>query len=232
MRRWAWRGALTVVILGLLVSALAAPVGVKAFNRACDGSLEGLRYLSGVREQLAVATALPPTPTPAPLTPMPTATLPPTPTPTPASAPPTQTVVPPTATPTLTPTPFPPTPTPAGPTVSQRALEQAGIAGDYALAALVRFKQNDAVAFPLHIVTAHTLDTAGCREDAIRLQWLKAGLHASRQGQPEQVAVALVARANKPDELADLRRVVRTWTERAHDNEPLRRVLAALDARS
>ena len=232
MRRWARRGALTVVILGLLVSVLAAPVGVKAFNRACDGSLEGLRYLSGVREQLAVATALPPTPTPAPPTPLPTATLPPT--PTPASAPPTQTAVPPTATPlpTFTPTPVPPTATPPGPTFAQRALEQAGIAGDYALAVLVRVKQNDAVAFPLHIVTAHALDTAGCHEDAIRLQWLKAGLHASREGQPEQVAVALVARANRPEELTDLRRVVRTWTERAHDNEPLRRVLVALDARS
>ena len=35
-----------------------------------------------------------------------------------------------------------------------------------------------------------------------------------------------------PEQLTDLRRVVRTWTERAWDNEPLRRVLTALDARS
>ncbi|MCC7371061.1 MAG: hypothetical protein IT306_21785 [Chloroflexi bacterium] len=230
MRRFAWRLAL---ILVLLVSVLAAPVGVKAFNRACDGSLEGLRYLSGVREQLQTATAPPPTPsvpptaTPQPPTATPTRqpTLPPaaqvsiTPTPTPR----------PTATPTLTPTPIP---TPAGPTLGQRALEQAGLAGDTALGLLVWVKQSDAVAYPLHIVTAHALDAARCPEDAVRLQWLKAGLHASRAGQPEQVASALVARANTPEQLTDLRRVVRIWTERAWDNEPLRQVLAALDARA
>jgi hypothetical protein len=252
MRRWVWRGTLALLVMIVLVSGLAAPVGVQAFNRACDGSLEGLRYLSSVREQLAVATALPPTPTPAsptllPASPTPTApptptsatvvatqtAVPPTPTLTPTPVLPTPTPVLPTPTPVLpTPTPVLPTPTPAPPTLGQRALAQAGVVGDVALAALVRVKQNDAVAYPLHIVAAHTLDVAGCHEDAIRLQWLKAGLHASRDGQPEQVAVALVARANKPDELADLRRVVRTWTERAHDNDPLRRVLAALDARS
>ncbi|MGE3268677.1 MAG: hypothetical protein AB7P40_08020 [Chloroflexota bacterium] len=210
---------------------LAAPVGVKAFNRACDGSLEGLRYLTSVRTRLAEATAPPPTPiapptaTPRPPTQTPTATL------TPRAA--TTATQPPTATPqpTATPTPTPiPTPTPAGPTLGQRAVEQAGIAGDYALAGLVRLKQNDAVAYPLHIAAAYTLDTAGCREDAIRLQWLKAGLHASRAGQPEQVAEALAARADQPEELEELREIVRTWTQRASDNVPLRRVLEALDA--
>ena len=53
---------------------------------------------------------------------------------------------------------------------------------------------------------------------------------ASTKGQPEQVAGALLARASTPAELTDLRRVVRTWTERAWDNEPLRRVLVVLDA--
>lgn len=230
MRRWVQRGALATVVMVVLVSVLAAPVGVKAFNRACEGSLEGLRYLSGVREQLAVATAPPPMPVPAP----PTSTPQPTPTLRPTSTPPSQTqataTTPPTATAAATPIPAPPTPT--GPTLGQRALEQAGILGDAALGGLVWVKQSDIVAFPLHIVTAHALDTAGCREDAIRLQWLKAGIHASYPGQPEQVAGALVARANTPDELTDLRRVVRTWTERAWDNEPLRQVLAVLDARS
>lgn len=232
MRRWVRLGALATVVMVVLASVFAAPVGVKAFNRACDGSLEGLRYLSGVREQLAVATAPPPTPAPVP----PTSTRQPTPTLRPTSTPPAQAqaiaTTPPTATPTSTPTPVPPTPTPAGPTLEQRALEQAGILGDAALGGLVWVKQSDIVAFPLHIVTAYALDTAGCREDAIRLQWLKAGIHASYPGQPEQVAGALAARANTPEQLTDLRRVVRTWTERAWDNEPLRRVLAALDARS
>ena len=70
---------------------------------------------------------------------------------------------------------------------------------------MVRVKQTDAIAYPGHIALAHALDAAGCGEDAVRIQWLKAGLHASRDGQPEQVASALEARTT-PDEQADLRR--------------------------
>ena len=43
MRRWVWRGTLGIVVMTVLIGVLAAPVEVKAFNRACDGSLEGLR---------------------------------------------------------------------------------------------------------------------------------------------------------------------------------------------
>jgi hypothetical protein len=93
----------------------------------------------------------------------------------------------------------------------------------------MQVKQADAVAYPAHIVAAHLLDGAGCGKDAVRLQWLKAGLHASRDGQPEQIAAALKARADGPDDLADLRRIVRTWTERASQSVSLRRVLSALE---
>ena len=48
----------------------------------------------------------------------------------------------------------------------------------------------------------------------MRLQWLKAGLHASREGQPERVADALLSSATSPDDRAVLREIVRDWTAR------------------
>jgi hypothetical protein len=87
------------------------------------------------------------------------------------------------------------------------------------------------VAYPAHIAAAHLLETAGCGQDAVRIQWLKAGLHAAGDGQPEQIADALEARAASPDDLAELRRIVRTWTERAPRSVSLRRVLTALETR-
>lgn len=206
MRRWAWRAVLAVALTLLLASGI---VGVRAFNRACDGSLEGLRYLSNVRAQLASATA--PAPTPPPLS------VPPT------SAPPIGQAQP--APPT--PTPRPPEPPP--PSMVQRLRELVGVVGDAVLVMLIRIKQHDAVAYPAHIVAAHLLDTAGCGRDAVRLQWLKAGLHASDDRQIQYVAASLRAEVRNADDLADLRRVVRTWTERAPESVSLRRVLPALD---
>ena len=97
---------------------------------------------------------------------------------------------------------------------------------------LIQIKQNDLVAYPAHVVAAHTLSAAGCGKDAVRLQWLKAGLHASSDGQIERIAASLVASTDDPGELADLRLVVRNWTERAPESVALRRVLAALDDHS
>jgi hypothetical protein len=107
-----------------------------------------------------------------------------------------------------------------------------GIVGDYALGAVVWVKQADAIAYPGHVALAYAVDAAGCSKDAVRLQWLKAGLHATRDGQPEQVATALAARATTPDELADLRRVVQIWTDGSGNNVAMRQVQTLLDARS
>jgi hypothetical protein len=206
MRRWAWRGALGVVVVAVM---LATVVGVQAFNRACDGSLEGLRYLARVRSQLAAATAPPPTPPP----------------PAPVSAP-GQPPVPPVQ---AAPTPAPPS---AVQQVYGRVLGVVGVTGDAALRTVVRVKQDDRIAYPAHTVAAHTLNVAGCGKDAVRIQWLKAGLHASQDGQPERIARALEASSSDPADLADLRQVVRTWTERASQSVSLRQVLHALEARS
>ena len=205
-----------LVALALAVLITSA-VGVKLFNRACDGSLEGLRSLSNVRERIAAATALPPTPPPATSTPVPA----PAPVPAQASAP----------TPTPVPTP-PPPPTPPGPTVAQRALALLGLAGDKAIAAVLLVKQSDLVAYPAHVAAAYLLDAAGCGKDAVRLQWLKAGLHTSDDDRLAWIAARLRESATDPDDLADLRRVVRTWSERAGQSVALRRVLAALEAQS
>jgi hypothetical protein len=207
MRAWTWRGGLVVVAL---MTVLSTAVGMKVFNRACDGSLEGFRTLWNVRTQIVEVTALPPTPRPVP------------PTPTPSSG----------AAPTVQPTPIPPTPTPAPPTIAQEALALAGQAGDATISGILFIKQSDVLAYPAHIVAAHVLESAGCSQDAVRIQWLKAGLHASGAGQPEQVAAALESRTASPDDLAELRRFVRTWTERAPRSVSLRQVLQVLDTRS
>ena len=114
----------------------------------------------------------------------------------------------------------------------QRGLDVVGIVGDAALGAVVWVKQSDPIAYPGHIVLAYTIDAAGCGKDAVRLQWLKAGLHASREGQPEQVAEALTARATTPDDRADLQRVVQIWTDGSGNNRSMRRVQALIDAPS
>jgi hypothetical protein len=93
-------------------------------------------------------------------------------------------------------------------------------------------KEADVVAYPGHIVGAYALDAAGCGTDAVRLQWLKAGLHASGGGQPDYVADALIATANSPDDLAQLRDLVHAWTEQQSWNRIMPRVQAAFDARA
>ena len=202
MRRRALSAFLAVAVL------LAMPgtvVGVQAFDRACDGSLEGLRYLRNARAQFAAATAPPPPPQATPT----------------AAASQAQAAPP-------RPTPVPP-PAPPPPTVAQRLSEAVGVAGDAAFVVLIQIKQSDLVAYPAHIVAAHTLDAAGCGKDAVRLQWLKAGLHASTDPQIQRIAASLVASAHDPVDLADLRLVVRNWSERAPESVALRRVLAALE---
>lgn len=225
MRRWFWRGTLVVMVVLMLFGGATT---VKAFNLACDGSLEGWRYLSRVQEEIVQATALPPTPRPA--SPTPTATLPPTATPV-AVAP--SATIPPTPTPTPlppTPTPVPPTPTPPPPTAFDHAYEAVGIAGAATISGILWVKQSDVVAYPAHVMAAHALDVAGCGTDAVRIQWLKAGLHASGDGWPERVAVGLAETASGPEDREEIRQIVRIWMDRLPRNTPMRQVQAAFDA--
>lgn len=236
MRPWLWRGTLAIVVLVLLVGA--APT-VKAFTLACDGSLEGLRYLRNVRSQIAEATAPPPTPRPPTPTSPATPTVPPTPTPFPPTATPsppggtasaTATLTP-TATFTLTPTPTPP-PEPTPPAAYIWLREVVGKIAVGAITGFVQLKQSDVVAYPAHIAAAYVLDGAGCGEDAVRIQWLKAGLHASRAGQPEQIARSLDARTTDADDRAQLWGIVQVWTERQPWSLPMRRVRDAFESLS
>jgi hypothetical protein len=186
MRCWVWRGALAIMVVLVLLGGV---IGMKAFTLACDGSLEGSRYLRSVRRQVA-ATAPPPAPRPTAI----------------------------------------PKPIPALPSVVDRARETAGIVGDAAIGGILRVKQADPVAYPAHIAAGYALDVAGCGEDAVRIQWLKAGLHASRDGQPEYIARVLAARATDVNDWAQLRDIVRKWSVRAPRSRSLRRVRDAIDA--
>jgi hypothetical protein len=233
MRRWLWRGTLAAMAVLVL---LGGATTVKAFSLACDGSLEGWRYLTDVRREIREATALPPTPRPASPTPTPTLTPTPTfsPTPAPAAAAPSVTV-PPTPTPTPlppTPTPVPPTPTPPPPTALDHGLEAAGLVGAAVIGGILWVKQSDVVAYPAHVTAAHVLDVAGCGTDAVRIQWLKAGLHASGDGWPERVATGLGETASGPDDREEIRQIVRIWIDRLPRNTPMRQVQAAFDAQS
>lgn len=229
MRRWVWRGLL--VALGLMI-VMSAPGGVKTIALACAGSLEGYRYLANVRTQLAPDATSTPRATP-------TATIPPTPT---FSPTPTSPVTPtpgmtPTATSTSTPQPTA-TSTPS-PSPTMTPLEQplpvdvdrlptfVRTAGSTAIGILLRVKQSDAFAYPAHVAMAHGLDVAGCGEDAVRVQWLKAGLHASSDGRAERVAQALAESARDRDDLVHLGRIVDYWAEQQPRSIGIRRVQAA-----
>jgi hypothetical protein len=106
------------------------------------------------------------------------------------------------------------------------------VVGAATISGVLWVKQSDEVAYPAHIVAAHVLDTAGCGTDAVRIQWLKAGLHASGAGWPERVATGLSDTATGPGDREELRQIVQVWIERLPRNSPMRRVQAALDAQS
>ena len=160
---------------------------VKAFTLACAARWKGCAICETSRSQIAAATAPPPTPRPS--TPPPTM---PPPTPTPVRTPPHHGCAgdaPPTATPSL---PHPdanpaPPPQPRPPAAYIWLREVSGKIAVTAIGAFARVKEADAVAYPAHVVAAYVLDGAGCGEDAVRIQWLKAGLHAAREGQPEHM---------------------------------------------
>ena len=218
MRRWIWRGLL--VALGLLL-LLAVPGGVKTFTLACAGSLEGYQILASVRTQLAAT----PTPTPGVT---PTAITTPG-----AGVQPGATGVP-TATPQPTATSAPPAPAAVGadqplPVDVQRLPPIVRTAGGSAIGVLLRVKQHDAFAYPAHVAMAHGLDVAGCGEDAVRIQWLKAGLHAATDGQADRVARALAGSAQNRDDLVQMRRIVDYWADRVPQSVGIRRVQTAFD---
>jgi hypothetical protein len=103
-------------------------------------------------------------------------------------------------------------------------------AGHSVLSALLRVKQSNALAYPLHQELAESLEWAHCRPDAVRAQWLKAGRHAAR---PDQVAVVVQGLERSIGDAADRAALI----EEVHaiaEQEPwhagMRAVLAALAA--
>jgi hypothetical protein len=108
----------------------------------------------------------------------------------------------------------------------------AGLVGAATIGGILWVKQSDVVAYPAHIVAAHVLDVAGCGTDAVRIQWLKAGLHASGAGWPERVAAGLGETADSPEDREEIRQIVRVWMERLPRNSPMRQVQALFEAQT
>jgi len=66
-------------------------------------------------------------------------------------------------------------------------------AGARALQTVLEVKQADVVAFPAHMLLASALQAGGCDRAAVRVQWIKAALHASRPENAERAAQALAS---------------------------------------
>ena len=98
-----------------------------------------------------------------------------------------------------------------------------------AIEALLRLKQNDEIAYRAHSGLADLLDFAACSTGALRVQWLKAALHAPEERAAEHVAAALrrTAEAGGGD-TASLADEVDALAERESWSSGIRRVAAAL----
>jgi hypothetical protein len=108
------------------------------------------------------------------------------------------------------------------------ALQTLRATGHASLSGFLALKQNDQVAYPLHVATAKTLEAVNCPTDAIWIQWLKAGIHARQEAQVEVVASALRARVRGADDAADLRDLVLGFVERESWSDGIHRIRTAL----
>lgn len=86
--------------------------------------------------------------------------------------------------------------------------------GYVAITELLRFKRNDAVVYPAHVWLARGLGAANCQVDAVRLQWLKAGIHASGPEQVDAVARALDGTVQSDADRRVVEEAVRSTAER------------------
>ena len=79
---------------------------------------------------------------------------------------------------------------------------------------VLRLKRNDAIVYPAHAWLARGVDAANCKVDAVRLQWLKAGIHAYGPDQVDEVARALDGTVRNDADRAVVQAAVRTTAER------------------
>jgi hypothetical protein len=101
---------------------------------------------------------------------------------------------------------------PAGPLTWLKAIPRA--VGYTLLTELLRFKRNDAIVYPAHVWLARGVTSANCKVDAVRLQWLKAGIHASEPEQVDEVALGLEATIHSEADRALVKAAVRSTAER------------------
>jgi hypothetical protein len=89
-------------------------------------------------------------------------------------------------------------------------------------------KQNDHVAYRAHVGLANALEKAGCPGEAVRVQWLKAGLHAMDDGAAWHVAMELRRSAVSSRDEASLATSIDALTTREPWSAGIRRVSVAL----
>jgi hypothetical protein len=87
-------------------------------------------------------------------------------------------------------------------------------AGYLLLTSLLQFKRNDAIVYPAHVWLARAVDAAHCQADAVRQQWLKAGIHADGSEQVDEVARALEGTMQSAADRALVQAAVRATAER------------------
>lgn len=93
---------------------------------------------------------------------------------------------------------------------------------------LLELKRNDALVYPSHALLARGITVAGCSSEAVRLQWMKAGIHADNDARVEEVVQALRRTAPSEAERRALGESVRRFAEDESWSAPIGRVSAAL----
>jgi hypothetical protein len=101
-------------------------------------------------------------------------------------------------------------------------------AGHAALSGFLALKQSDVLAYPIHSTLAQALEFTHCPRDAIWVQWIKAGIHATRQDQVLRVASALRERATSEDDISRLRDIVQGYVQREPWSQGIQQVQAAI----
>jgi hypothetical protein len=92
----------------------------------------------------------------------------------------------------------------------------------------LQVKQSHAVAYPLHVTLATQLELARCPREAVWLQWIKAGIHATGQAQVEQVASALRRTLDGEQDRTRLNALVERFVQSEFWSSGIKQVQAAL----
>jgi hypothetical protein len=81
-------------------------------------------------------------------------------------------------------------------------------ASAHLVSSMLNVKQRDAIAYPAHVAVARLLGRTTCGPDAVRTQWLKAGIHAQGERQVEVVVAGLRETLTDDGDLSHLQAMI------------------------